>query len=80
MILLKYKIKVVYHSQMGKDTNLVERQTFSSDLRVREPSLSVCLSVSLSLSLSLSLSSLLKWVFLKWSHAVDVLIEPGVSL
>ena len=27
LILLKYKIKVVFYSQMGKDSNLVERQT-----------------------------------------------------
>ena len=27
MVFLKYKIKVVYHNQMDKDNNIVERQT-----------------------------------------------------
>ena len=62
-------MKIVYHSQMGKDNNLVERQTFSSELNYRNEvvftgsgtvslsflSLSLSLSPSLSLSLSLSL-------------------------
>ena len=30
IIILKDKIKVVYHSQTGKENNLVERQTFST--------------------------------------------------
>ena len=51
----------MYHNQMGKDYNLVERQTFSSEfhlpkqrsniIRVWEPSVSLSLSLSLSLFL-----------------------------
>ena len=34
MIFLKYKIKVVYHIQMGQDNNLVERHSLSSEFQM----------------------------------------------
>ena len=34
MIFLKYKIKVVYHIQMGQDNNLVERHSLSSEFHM----------------------------------------------
>ena len=34
MIFLKYKIKVVYHFQMGQDNNLVERHSLSSEFHM----------------------------------------------